>query len=364
MPEQWRVRNVSQTLDAFDALPVEPMERKRELRVLVESAAVRHWTWQMRFALHFGLTPMILIATFPASLVWFFGSERARYGIFACAATLVLASIWETALFRTLGARVFFLLPAGLGAYFWVMMVRASSNSGHKSVIALVGMVILVFVSIPVLFYLSRKYARSARVRCHPHDFLLISAVLAAGVVGRGRDKWRSTLFVRNAHGALEALAVRAHLSLALKGRVDVLDFGLRRELRLEAQRVAASIRSLKSTISTASGPESVDRVLESLINGIEAIAKIDRQALLDGAPPLPSGVSRLRAAAARILPGAVLVGAAFLVPLIPAIAANGHVASTVRWTLLVTGVTWIVSASSEATGRVGDVLGKVLPFK
>uniref|UniRef100_A0AAU2UXF6 Type II secretion system protein GspF domain-containing protein n=1 Tax=Streptomyces sp. NBC_00003 TaxID=2903608 RepID=A0AAU2UXF6_9ACTN len=226
------------------------------------------------------------------------------------------------------------------------------------------GAVMLVFVAIPFLFYLSHKYARSARARCHPHDLLLINAVRAAGVISKERDGWRTAPFVRNAHGALEALAVRAQLSLALKGRVDAVDFGLRRELRLEAQRVAASIRSLKPTISTASGPESVDRVLQSLINGIEAIAKIDRQALLDGAPPLPSGVSRLRAAAARMLPGAVLIGASFLVPLIPAISADGHVASTVRWTLLITGVTWIVSASSEATGRVGDVLGKAMPFK
>ncbi|WP_185124359.1 hypothetical protein [Streptomyces sp. TLI_185] len=57
-------------------------------------------------------------------------------------------------------------------------------------------------------------------------------------------------------------------------------------------------------------------------------------------------------------------MASAFLVPLIPRIAANERTASTVMWTLLVTGVTWTVSASAEATGRVSEVLVKALPFK
>ncbi|MFF2216455.1 hypothetical protein [Streptomyces antibioticus] len=363
MPDQWRERNIAEVLADFDSLPIQSQSRKDDLRPLIESAARTHWEWRMRFGMYVFLTPLILTVSVPVSVVAVFGDGRLRFGVMACLATLLLLLIWETVLYRVLAARVLFLMVAGLVAFQWVEAVRAPVGSGRNWPAA-TAFLWLFMVTLPVLAYVRGKCAAEMKVRCHPHDELLMTAVSTAGVIQRKRDEWRSAVFVREAHGSLENLAVRAQLSLTLKERIDPTDRALRRTLRLEALRIAESIRLLKLSLSTASGVDDVDRVVCSLINGIEAVGRADRQALLDGSPPLPAGMTRVRSAAARMLPGAVLVASAFLVPLIPQIAHDERTASTVMWTLLVTGVTWIVSASSEATGRVGDVLARALPFK
>ncbi|RSO10854.1 hypothetical protein DMH18_11985 [Streptomyces sp. WAC 06783] len=61
------------------------------------------------------------------------------------------------------------------------------------------------------------------------------------------------------------------------------------------------------------------------------------------------------------MLPGITLVGLGIVLPLIPMLSMH---AEAVRWTLVIFGVTSTLSASSEVSGRVSDVLGKAIPFK
>ncbi|GGN51632.1 hypothetical protein GCM10012285_41930 [Streptomyces kronopolitis] len=104
--------------------------------------------------------------------------------------------------------------------------------------------------------------------------------------------------------------------------------------------------------------------MVRSLIHGVEAIAKYDREALLANAPELPTAAGRVQALVRRLVPGIVLIGLGIVLPLLPILAGHAARADAVRWTLLVLGATSLLSASPEVSGRVSDVLGKALPFR
>ncbi|MFE0187557.1 hypothetical protein [Streptomyces sp. NPDC058989] len=365
MPAQWRYQGISDTLAAFDALPIEPQERRYELRELVRQAAKRHWNHRMSFWLRFCVTPQMLLATGPLSIIGIFGGAWWRFVTMAVIVTLAATLMREAALHRTLLAKVFFAGTATWALFQWTMVTFLfDSAGGDMSMASTVALAVLGLVSTPILVWQARACRFEAREDSNPYDELLTTAIMATAAVYRGRGRWRSASSKRAGSQALERLAVRARLCLALRECVDPADRALRRELRTEALRIAETIRKHKKDITIAKSRDDVDAVVTKLINTAEAIAKSDRAALLADAPELPSAVSRVRAAMTRIIPGAVLIGASFLLPHLSVLAGNEARADAVQWTLLAIGGTWILSASADAGTRVGDVLGRSLPFK
>lgn len=228
--------------------------------------------------------------------------------------------------------------------------------------IALFSVLVLTLGSLPATIWLYRKWRRSARQQSHAYDALAMTVIHVVDVIHGERHRWHHGKHVRRWCELLENFAVEVTIYLSLKDRVDPADTGLRRQLREEAMRVAEAIRSHKRVLVTASCIEDVERVTNSLVCGIDALVREDQAALLANAPDLPSRVNRLRAMIARILPGAVVIGIAVVLPLVPGIPPAAE--NSARWMLALVRISMILSSSPEAVGTVRDVLGKALPFK
>jgi hypothetical protein len=363
MPEERRRQETQEFMEAFDRLPLESQEDREELRRRCVAAVERHVQWRMRYVLEVFLTPVILVIVVPALVIGGSGSDRARFELLAIGVTGTLALIGRAALHRVRLARVAFGVVGLCAAFQWFQWARAASRPVREPVVLAWGVAGL-FLGIVTLVVMARHYARLARKNSHPYDTLAAITVRVAADIQTRREDWPSAGDARKDSSALETLAVQAQLSLALRERVDSADRALRRDLRLEALRVAEAVREHKGILARASGPEAADGVARSLVFFLDAVLRLDREALLAHAPQVPSQSDRVRAALARIVPGVVLIGAGMVLPSVPPLSVHPDHAQTVRWMLLVVGATWVLSANSEASGRVSEVLGKAVPFR
>ncbi|MFE6397518.1 hypothetical protein [Streptomyces alboflavus] len=308
--------------------------------------------------------PLFLLVAAPLSLMITFGSARSSGACIASVFTVAAASMWRIPTHRILAARAFYVLLVASTVWSWTAVVRAQPSPAASPTLFLSAVVFLGLISAPVLMVMQRRLRKRALEECHPYDPAVVWAIRAAHVVHENRQRWNSSLAARGACNALENLAVEVARDLSMADRVDPGDSRLRAELRTGALRVAESVRQHKRTIATASSEDDMASVVRSLTAGAEALAKKDRAALLDGAPELSAGVDRIRLFVRGAIPAFGLIALAFVLPLIPGVAAHPDVASTLRWTLLVLGVTTLVTSSPELAGRVTDVFGKAMPFK
>ncbi|NEC21839.1 hypothetical protein [Streptomyces parvus] len=359
---RWRAND---ELEISAALRRIPLDAASDLRQRVEIAARRRDEGAARFLALFIYSPLGLVVWLPLVGVITFGGTRLISVFTAAMFTACTVGLWRTLLYRVLLARLVMPLVALITAYAWWVVYRMDSGaagfSGFSPAVARFSVVVLIFGSLPGLFWFYRKWRRSVRAQAHAYDVLAVAVLHVADRIHEERHLWRRDAKVRRWCESLESLAVEAARCLTLRERVDPADTGLRSELRDEALRVAEAIRLHKRALVTAVSAEDVERVVAALINGLDALVREDRAALLANAPDVPSRASRLRAAGARLLPGVVLIGVAWALPLIPGIPPTAE--SSARWMLLVVGVTSILS-SPDAAGHVRDVLGKALPFK
>ncbi|OCC14068.1 hypothetical protein A3Q37_00341 [Streptomyces sp. PTY087I2] len=333
-----------------------------DLRERLEAAACRRDEGGERFVAMFIYSPLAFVIWIPLAGMAVFGGARLFMIFTAVIFTCFTVMTWRTVLHRLLFARLVFPLTAFLAVLMWGMVYSSEPGLVISSSIALFSMLVLVLGSLPAVIWLYRKWRNSARQQAHAYDALAMAAVHVVDVIHGERHRWHHGKQVRRWCELLENFAVEATVCLSLKDRVDPADTGLRRELREEALRVAEAIRLHKRVLVTANCTEDVDGVVESLVRGIDALVREDRSALLANAPDLPSTANRLRVAGARLLPGAVVIGSAFALPLVPGIPPS--VEESARWMLALVGASMILSSSPEAVGTVRDVLGKVLPFK
>ncbi|MFJ6011403.1 hypothetical protein [Streptomyces sp. NPDC092952] len=356
---RWRVADELQISAALGRIP---LDAGSGLRRRVEAAGRRRDEGGARFLALFIYSPLGFVVWLPLIGMITFGSTRLISVFTALIFTTCTVGLWRTLLYRVLLARMMVPLVALISAYtWWVVYSMDSGMAGLSPPVARFSILVLIFGSLPGTFWFYRKWRRSVRVEAHAYDVLAIAVLHVADRIYEERNLWRRGAKVRQWCGSLENLAVEAARYLALRERIDPADAGLRSELRDEALRVGESIRLHKRALVTAVSAEDVERVVASLVNGIDALVREDRAALLANAPGLPSRASRLRAAGARVLPGVVLIGIAWALPLIPGISHTAE--SSARLMLLVLGVTSILS-SPDAAGHVRDVLGKALPFK
>ncbi|UXX94158.1 hypothetical protein N7U49_22490 [Streptomyces sp. AD2-2] len=305
---------------------------------------------------------MAFVVWLPLAGMIVFGGPQLSTGFTAGLLTFCAVATWRSLLHRLLIARLVAPLTAVIAAYAWWAAYSFKSEPSISPAIARFSVLVLMFGSFPSIVWFYRKWRISVREQAHAYDALAISGVRVVDTIYGERHLIHQGRRVRQWCELLENFAVEVAVGLALRDRVDPVDTGLRHHLRDEALRVAEAVRSHKKVLVTANCVEDVERVVDSLVSGIDALVREDRAALLVNAPDLPSRTSRLRTMVARLLPGVVVIGVSFALPLIPGI--PPAVESSAHWMLVLVGASLILSSSPEAAGAVRDVLGKALPFK
>ncbi len=197
----------------------------------------------------------------------------------------------------------------------------------------------------------------------HPHDWLLLDLVNISAQAQKMRLKWSRP---GSAHALLETIerAVRRAESFPYYvGPLFFSDKETRDKVASDGLALAALIRDHQRVIIRASGPNSYDRVIQSMCSGIAALADDDWESFVKHAPPV-SGVSRFRSAVQRCFPPLLLLAAAFLIPLIPQVASSPAVSGSVRVTLMVTSaLALILPRESSARAPILDALSKAVPI-
>ncbi|MEU5544755.1 hypothetical protein AB0G85_20520 [Streptomyces sioyaensis] len=222
---------------------------------------------------------------------------------------------------------------------------------------ASLAVVFLLFL--PFVAFISSVKSWLVRPILRRHDLLLLAMIDVCATTHRRRDTWFADSARTEVVRAIEAAARTAEAAF----RTGLIP-SPRYLVRNDALRLAAVIRQHKKPILRATGPSAFDRVTESMWSGVVALIEDDWAALTAAAPPV-TAATKLRRFASRIGPQAVLLGAAFAIPLVPAVAEEPAVASSVRVTLIVTAILGLaLPRESSARAPILDVLGKALPFK
>ncbi|WP_316744950.1 hypothetical protein [Streptomyces sp. MK7] len=201
---------------------------------------------------------------------------------------------------------------------------------------------------------------RRIAARCRPTDRLLVhTMVTAADIHARTRRRLTAKqcrLLCRD----LEDLAYAAERDLSLPYRAP---YHVRRSLRQDAARAAAVYRAHEIPLALVRNAGDADPLVASLLAAADALAAGDRAALLANAPDHVAQRRLARRVLSRAWPAAALIASGALLPLIPSVAQQPTLASSLRWTLVVAGALTFV-AGSDVASRVAGPLDKALPWR
>ncbi|MEU0414499.1 hypothetical protein ABZ307_42955 [Streptomyces griseorubiginosus] len=197
--------------------------------------------------------------------------------------------------------------------------------------------------------------------RCHPYDHVALFLLGAAAHIRREHHRWHDDSRVTSWRASLEVVAIQVERDASLSRRTGMAEGSAHVELREEARRIAAVIRSHKRALAQAHSRHDVDAVVASLVYGLRAFCAGDRTALLANAPDqVAPRVSRFTRAALRLAPATVLIAAGILLPLVPAIA-HSELASSLRWYLIVMGAIMFITTREDLATKISEAVAKVL---
>ncbi|WP_346182698.1 hypothetical protein [Streptomyces osmaniensis] len=131
----------------------------------------------------------------------------------------------------------------------------------------------------------------------------------------------------------------------------------LRRAIRHDHARVAATLRELSKNVATVHTLEQYDRVCAAVLAGAISAAYGNWDELLEGAPEV-SLISRTARTFRRIVPSMVLAGAALVIPILPGVGAS---ADGIRVLLLATAVLSALPTGDAARDIIRGTLDKAL---
>jgi hypothetical protein len=196
---------------------------------------------------------------------------------------------------------------------------------------------------------------------CYPYDHTVLFLLGVAASVHSRRHRWHNDSQVRGWRAGLEIVAVQVERDASLSKRIGTTEASARAELRNEARRIAAVVRSHQKSLAQAYSADDVDAVVVSLVRGLQVFCAGDRAALLANAPDqVAPRVNRFAAATLRLIPAAVLISAGFLLPLVPAIA-QSELASNLRWYLITMGAIMFITTREDLTTKIGEAVAKAL---
>ncbi|MEV6056912.1 hypothetical protein [Streptomyces sp. NPDC052107] len=218
--------------------------------------------------------------------------------------------------------------------------------------------VLLITLAAVVLF--EQPLPRRIAGRCRPTDRLLIQTLATAAEIHARTRRRLTPTRCRSLCRDLEHLAYMAERDLTLPYRAP---HHIRRALRPDALRVAAVYRAHQMPLTLVDHPHDADPLVASLLAAADALAAGERAALLDNAPEQVAQRRLVRRVVSRAWPAVALIASGVLLPLIPAVAQQPALASSLRWTLVVAGALTFVAGSDVAT-RVASPLDKALPWR
>jgi hypothetical protein len=231
-------------------------------------------------------------------------------------------------------------------------------NAAAASALVMSGIIVAFSGILACNFWLTSYF--DAR-RCHPYDHIALFLLGAAAHIRRERHRWHDDSRVTSWRASLEVVAIQVERDASLSGRIGLADGSTHMELREEAGRIAAVIRSHKRALAKAHSARDVDAVVVSLVEGIRAFCAGDRAALLTHAPDqVAPQVSSFAKAALRLTPAAVLIAAGLLLPLVPSIA-HSDLASNLRWYLIVMGAIMFITTREDLATKISEAVAKVL---
>jgi hypothetical protein len=234
--------------------------------------------------------------------------------------------------------------------------------------------VVPIAVTALLLFILDRRFQISERSldrwgsrflagrTCKPLDVLALRTLRCAAYIHTTRKEWTSSRRSRIWCKHLEVLARQADATFSLPARTPRGNH-LRPSLQADARRLAAVIRDHQRILVTAKGVEDVDRAVNSLINGSEAMLKGNRAALLLRAEPDLPRFDRFKALLSRWVPGVILLTIGTLLPRAP-ISIDGVILKNMQWVLILAGIVSLVSSNKEVTSRINDTFTRGVTWK
>jgi hypothetical protein len=194
-----------------------------------------------------------------------------------------------------------------------------------------------------------------------PTNHIALFLLGTAAQIRCERHRWHDDSRVTSWRASLEVVAIQVERDASLSGRTGLADGSAHMELREEARRIAAVIRSHKRALAEAHSAHDVDAVVVSLVEGIRAFCAGDRAALLAHAPDqVAAQVSRFTRAALRLAPAVVLIAAGLLLPLVPSIS-HSDLASNLRWYLIVMGAIMSITTREDLATKISEAVAKVL---
>ncbi|MFJ3799907.1 hypothetical protein ACIPSJ_26935 [Streptomyces sp. NPDC090088] len=231
-------------------------------------------------------------------------------------------------------------------------------NAAAASALATSGIIVTTTGILASNFWLTLYF--DAR-RCHPYDHIVLFLLGTAAHIRRERHRWHDDNQVTIWRASLEVVAVQVERDAPLSGRTGLAEGSAYMELRQEARRIAAVIRSHKRDLAEAYSAHDVDAVVASLVVGLRAFCVGDRTALLAHAPAeVAPRVGRFARTALRLIPATVLIVAGILLPLVPSIA-HSELASNLRWYLIVMGTITFITTREDLATKIGEAVAKVL---
>ncbi len=208
---------------------------------------------------------------------------------------------------------------------------------------------------------LTRPYWSRKATRFLPADVLLLEFVNLAFFTQESRDQYGSVvirdrllLAIETASDMAEYLFPGRHRS-ALRG-----DHVTQNWCRVQSSNIAAALRKHKESVLYASSAKDFDRIAESLCSGLVAAAQGDWQALTL-IPGAPATKSRIKSVARYLLPSAVLIAAAFLLPRVPGLSMTPEVTDSLRLSLLIPAALVLLTPLTPEAAKVTETISKAL---
>lgn len=371
--------DVQETVNQFDALPFSSSTDQERLRRLVSMSAIRVHFSDLRIRYIAPLagaaaTGMAAACLFVVLQIDGDALHRiARAGgyvagvisyciLFALVIEFYMKSFSPGKHENAFGV-TFGLMNFGLLAILWVWRDQLQSWRFPIAVgfAMMAGVMLVATVCAPILFEVER---RSSRARCLPSDRVLVEAVGVANCLHVERYRARKRGTKLEWCRRIQALAWIAETELSLRYSTLHTAPEVRKSLREESTRIAAVFWSHQLPLVKATSAQEVGPVIESLIKGIDALARQDREALLSVSPSEVARSARLLSWVKRLTPGLILIAAGIVLPMLPQVSSQPAAASSMRLILVIAGLMNLISARTDVIAQVSSQLDKSVKWK
>ncbi|MEU2058963.1 hypothetical protein [Streptomyces sp. NPDC013455] len=364
----------------FDSLPFGDARRRADLRPRLIYAAVRRNYAELPFADVMTFTSGAALLAACAASLYFAGvrPDGAVQGLLAavCAGlgvTLVLIVLFR---FSRGDTRVYLLshlllatsvqiIAASAALWFGSPYLGGRPSYARSAVDGLaLGLVVAgCWVWFMTLLAYLVSYSRRRTRRTHRYDAALLRWVDATALVWFHRGRIHHPKVSTMCAVSIERAARSAESAARSSDVLHLLEPHQKAEIRTESLRISEVFRAHKAALLRIGNHDDLDRLVESMLAGVEALATGDREALLANAPEEIPRSNRIRRFFLWVLPPALLISAGILLPLIPAISSNAA-AQSLRWSLVVAGVLSLVAAQKDVATRINDTFGKAITWK